>query len=535
MSCFRYAGSSIPRAILFSNLIIIIMKKALLLAILTLSFNAFAQKNRPQSLSSDRDEAIHKMMAGRGLKTPLSLPGERSGQAKYNLKNAPDAVIQLSDSVYYWDYDTDNSGWKFNHKQTGFIYNANNDLIEYKDLIWDGSAWINSIKYIFTYDTHHYWISQTIQQWDGTSWQNMSLISCAYDANFNMTLDSWKFWNNDVWENSSQRTYSYDVNNNLISELFQSGNVSLWENTYLQTFSYDANNNLLSKIVQSWYMGAWVNGTQYIYSYDANNNTLSFLSQDWNDTEWVNSSLYTYDYNENNLMISLKRQGWIDGEWYNNVLYSLSYDGNENLITYLYQGWSWEDSSFVNSELDTYTYNASNEVVSDLFQTWDGSQWINSELYNFGYDINHNNTLSFSRYWNNIAWVKDNQYSASYDENNFLISEATKTYDADGITILYGDSTYYYFRTVMGINDPTSKDKNISIFPNPSTGSFTLSALSSINYIEVYDLNGDCIWSDYDLKRQTSKSIDLSASAKGIYFLKVKSGGVMHSRKIVIQ
>jgi hypothetical protein len=59
---------------------------------------------------------------------------------------------------------------------------------------------------------------------------------------------------------------------------------------------------------------------------------------------------------------------------------------------------------------------------------------------------------------------------------------------------------------------------SIQIYPNPSTGNFTISAAANI---EVYNLIGDLI-----LSENNATSIDLTASPKGMYFVKLNGGRI---------
>jgi PKD repeat protein len=74
---------------------------------------------------------------------------------------------------------------------------------------------------------------------------------------------------------------------------------------------------------------------------------------------------------------------------------------------------------------------------------------------------------------------------------------------------------------VTGIFDSESmieKISSIQIYPNPSTGVFTISAAANI---EVYNLIGDLI-----LSENNATSIDLTASPKGMYFVKLNGGRI---------
>jgi hypothetical protein len=74
----------------------------------------------------------------------------------------------------------------------------------------------------------------------------------------------------------------------------------------------------------------------------------------------------------------------------------------------------------------------------------------------------------------------------------------------------------------------------ISVYPNPSTGKFTLSSDNNLSGIEVFNMSGKRIYSDFILAK-ASKEVDLSKYPKGIYFIKVYKGTKSYNRKVVIQ
>lgn len=70
--------------------------------------------------------------------------------------------------------------------------------------------------------------------------------------------------------------------------------------------------------------------------------------------------------------------------------------------------------------------------------------------------------------------------------------------------------------------------ETITIFPNPTTGIFTIKA-HSIEKTEVFNSNG--IW----ITTSNSKEIDLSQQAKGIYFIKVTTANSVLTQKLIVK
>ena len=297
--------------------------------------------------------------------------------------------------------------------------------------------------------------------------------------------DSIYFWQWDTLANGwLTQPYSkiiniiYDANNNMTSFLSQGWNGSAWVNYYQYTFTYDANNNQTSELSQEWNGSAWVNYWQYTYTYDANNNMTSELDQTWNGSAWVNSyqEIYTYDANNNNTY-TLEQQ--------------------------------WNGNAWVNYSQETYTYDANNNMTSELEQEWDGSTWENS-------------------------W----QGTYTYDANNIGTSEAYKDWNSTGTAITWGDSTYYYFHTVEGINDLLTQQEKSIIEPNPFSTQATIQIYNSSHrnnlQFTLYDVLGREVLQLSIVNNQTT--IQRGNLKNGIYFYKLSSNQQpIDNGKVVIQ
>ena len=280
----------------------------------------------------------------------------------------------------------------------------------------------------------------------------------------------------------------------------------------MYTDSYDANNNEIGYVAQTWNGSAWVNDYQYMQTYDANNNDILSVEQGWNGSTWVNSSQSIYTYNANNIAISEIDQGWNGSAWVNNYQYTYTYDANNNLTNSLTQ--IWNSSAWGNSYLTVYTYNANHKATYYLSQNWNGTSWINA-----GYD------------------------NYTYDADNVERSSATHTYNTAGTKVVSGDSAYYYFTDVLGVNDVKGGSETVKVYPNPSNGRFCI-ALShpaldagSQPIIEVYNVLGENVMTEILRSAQGDNLIDLSSQPGGIYFYRViaNSGNIIGDGKIVIQ
>jgi hypothetical protein len=448
------------------------MKKVLLFAIVALSVNAFAQNNQPPSNSIIN------------LRDMMGLAGKTKsdGRATMNLRQpfklqTPNqgSLIQIFDSVYDWEWDTISNGWMINFKTINYVYDPNNNLISEIDQEKVGTAWVNSRKSTSTYDTKH-----------------------------NRTSILYQIWNDSAWVNSAQHIYTYDVNNNRTSELVQTWKNSTWGNVHEYTYMYDSKNNMISDLFQNWNGSAWVNFYQYEYTYDSNNNQTNELDQQWNGSAWVNSEEYTYTYNVDNKQLSGLVQEWTDSAWVNSTQTNYTYDSSGNLTTIIYKGWN--GSSWIISFQSIFTYDDHNNLTSELDQQWYGGTWVTS-----------------------------GQSFYSYDVDNFQKGSSFRIWNITGTEITNGDSSYFYFHTVLGINELTPQDAGIAVYPNPTNGKFTISSQGDINAVEVYNLLGARISSCANFNGRTSAEIDLSNKSKGMYILNVHCGTKVYNCKIVVQ
>jgi len=549
------------------------MKKSLLIAALAISMNASAQNLPPTSgIHNQRSYEQENIRTGpeeESEKIPGIYPHDKFGKTIHHQTPEQLTAVQLNDSIYTWRWDSNIGGWKIQSRRINIVYDAHKNLIFSLSQNWSGNTWGDIQQNSSTYDPNNNLISSLSQKWDGNEWRiishyrfgydaNNNKISAwgfnplffgidsttwTYDANNNQTGETYIYFNGSAWENVRKTISTYDANKNQTTYIYLTGYDSLWVNTDQEVFSYDANNNLTSYIYQAWNGNDWVNSGQGINTFDAKNNLLSSLRQNWEGTAWINDYQYIDTYDTINNLTSSLYQKWGGNTWVNDHLSNFTYDTNSNLTFSIYQRWSGSIfGAWLNNAQGFYTYDFNNNMTGFLRQNWSGNAWVNYNQLFYTYDMNSNQTSYLEQSWHSNTWVNDYQNTHTYDANNFLLNETDKYFDEFGNIIpiselanWYTDSIQYYLKTITGIKEFRTEDSWVSVFPNPSSGKFSISSKNSIRAIEIYNLVGEKVYSDSEFYPSARIDLDLSKTGKGIYIINIYDGKLLYNRKVDIQ
>jgi hypothetical protein len=487
------------------------MKNALFAAILAFAINAYTQNKQPileikysksntlESIQSRMNEAgfaTSGLNSGNNLLTPGKLQNTEQG-----------SVIQLNDSIYRWQWDAIIPGWKIVYKTNSINYDAN---------------------YNKTSEIEHWW--------DGNSWVIGTLLTQTYDANNNCISYLSKNWNGSGWVNYMKSNYTYDANNNVMDIITQGWIGNSWIKTQQETNTYDANNNLINYGFFYWYNGVLESASHVDYTYDADNNCIGASYQKWNGSAMVNDFRFTSTYDDNNNQISVLHQLWDGNVWIDDWYTTNIFDANNNQTSSI--GQNWDGSAWVDGWINTFTYDANNNQTCCKYESWNGSAWVNGFQYAYTFDANNNQTSYTYQNWDGNTWVNSFQENKIFDADNFMKSKSEKMFNTTGTEVTSGDSTYYYFHTVIsGKNDFPPQEENITLYPSPATNKITISAnklLPGEIRISIVSISGQqLILSRFQNQKQPE--IDVSALSKGIYLVKIWTDKGIETKKLVIQ
>lgn len=356
------------------------------------------------------------------------------------------------DSVLYWYLDGEE--WKYSQRQRNYIYDTENNLLEYINEIFENGNWLNERKYVSTYNGNNI-TSELTQFWENNAWKNAYLIEHEYYLDDSIKKQTFSIWNSIEWELYNGISYEYYPDSNYKKEMFFYSNSS--EYTQVNYYYYNEINQLIQKI-------SWT----------------------WNGTALARTSRTDYEYDQDGFLISSLSQLYVDDE----------------LVP---------DNKWAHVYTDGH-------LIEQIYQDWNGIELQNNIRFTYQYDTQDNMYYAESFFWSESGWVKDAEGYFTYDPNNFLTSEVSKYYM--GSEIVSTDSTHYYYQTPLGIDETRRRSEKIDMYPNPSTGLFTVISNNQIIEVEVFDMSGELIYyNSYQASR--SQRLDLTNFRNGTYLIRL--------------
>lgn len=181
--------------------------------------------------------------------------------------------------------------------------------------------------------------------------------------------------------------------------------------------------------------------------------------------------------------------------------------------------WNTAINSWENSFKYTLTYDAAFNKTSQLFQLWDNvpASWINSENHIYTYDFANNMTVADIQLWQTSTqtWQTQSLANYTYDSNkNEIYREFQFRNELQQMQFSNNEATMYNCTTV-GINETSSLQTAIHLFPNPATTTLHISSAKAFTKTKVLDLNGRT------LLEGTGNDLNITDLNTGVYFVQL--------------
>ncbi len=333
-----------------------------------------------------------------------------------------------------------------------------------------------------------------------------------------------------TWVDSSELLFEYNTNK-LVSELTQRNlQGSQPRPQKLDSFTYNTNGQIKVQRKYHWDLNisAWVPDIFSEHSYNSNNLTELIKYDDYYSLG-INKYNDSFWYNSNN---KLERKVLGDRK---NIRWVYTYNSNGSLNAEIEQRGSnntgWAD--FIRVENTKYDVNGNltENVRSFKSSSQPGWKFINRVTYT--YDVTDQKLLErVSEYWQNSAWQLGGKSIYSYNPNKTVKEVLNQVYNGSGWDN-HSRDLYFYKNSTTGISGVVFSDEGLSIYPNPTTGKFTIETNSTTPLaITILDITGKQV---FNSKSIGDLDIDLSHLPKGVYIVNAKSDKDIKTQKIIIQ
>lgn len=438
---------------------------------------------------------VMEMVSPKGLnqdfkKHPEFSKNNQENKSAKEIKQVLDSMDNTADGMVYY--------------RERYTYNTqgNCTLIEGLHLDEAGTLY-PSFKSEYSYSNTGNMISYTYSYWDEdlNDWYILFKMEYTYsnDLLTNGNMFTWDMDSNE-WDLVIKEEFSYDGQDRLTSILTLVDNNGTWEQEYKEEVSYNT----------AGYAYLWLD-----YYWDPSTST---WTPDLKDEDIFDAN-GDIEMNVESLWDEMQQE-WVDeykSEFVNN--------DNHQILTEVYFEYDLGTMQWVQLGKDEYSYDEQGNIITTITSAWDGTTWI----------LSYKEELSFDYTVSNDEVVYPNEYS-DFEYTHKLTDVMNFIWDE---TWLDDEQYVFYYseKDVNGIGDVSVAE--ISVYPNPSTGVFSLeiSGFGTQFSISVLDFAGRVVAQEEvnNSNNEYKNTLDLSNYSKGVYFLKFSSDIKSDYQKIVIQ
>lgn len=193
-----------------------------------------------------------------------------------------------------------------------------------------------------------------------------------------------------------------------------------WQYIYLQSF--DQNDNILSSTERIQIPNsAFHNVFRHLYAYNLQNTLICDRYQEFqNDSSTVDHHVDTFMYNANNDLDTLLGLTWGQNA---NITFGdklvYTYDNNHNILSQTDLQWDTVAHLWKNVSRSTFSYS-NNLLISKLSELWLGS-WTNDQRDSYTYNANNLQEKDTKQYWQNNTWNDNSRDSNVYLNGNLVL------------------------------------------------------------------------------------------------------------------
>lgn len=262
-----------------------------------------------------------------------------------------DAQKNLTSTVMKMDMDYD--GTLENQTKTTYVYNAQGQMTQQDDFMWDNGAWVKMFVTEYVYNAQGQLIEEILKMDVYGYVMNQGRVLYTYHANGEVETEVTQTFElvSQTYTNAAKTTYEYNGNKQVTVELDQIWEDGKWVNQKRWSNTFDGpDSQVTESLWQEWVDGAWLNIERTVSTYDAKGNEVESVDQLWENGEWVNFSRDLSKYNEDGFPVETITQLWENGEWVNDSRTLSTYPGGTSdvLTEQTYQPGSFALTNYPN-------------------------------------------------------------------------------------------------------------------------------------------------------------------------------------------
>lgn len=366
-----------------------------------------------------------------------------------------------------------------------------------------------------------------IDDWSGTDWDEVARQEATFNVDCLVTTITTLISSVEV----SRSIYSYNSENQVIEIITQINNAGTWVNSSRTQNTYTGN-DLTEEIESSWNGSTWVNSIRTQNTF-AGNNLTEEVESTWNGSSWVNSFRIQNTYAGNNLIEEIE-SNWDGANWvlFSRTLYN--YNASNQLLDDLFQLRNAENTSWENANRTIYTYNASDLLEQEAYQEWNAAipSWDNSELRTYSY-TGSNVSEIISSYWDGFAYLLEDRSLLTYNGDGLIAQIIFQEYDGSDWENTSRITFIYPACQSLSTEDFVTFD--FSFYPNPSNDYLKIVNLPQghpeINYT-IYDMSGRLVKNG---KLNSDFTINTQNMTDGLYVLKLSDESSSVAKQLVVK
>lgn len=314
-------------------------------------------------------------------------------------------------------------------------------------------------------------------------------------------------------------------------------NVRLYQGStstsYLFDYLWDSNNKLLGLDLKFNLGGQEIVVTELRLTRDAQGNVIEELVKELDQpgSPLKNSERVTYTYNAQNQMLTEVSEDWDDNvspaAWVKNSKSVYEY-ANGKLATQLDSFWT-TNNVYVFQEKITYEYNANGKLVRNYQKDqFDVETGRTTFTYNSaGYLIEELNETK-----SGSIYSMNSKDSIILDASNMITQQFAYSFDFTLNKVVLNERMNA-LGSAVGIFTGNKLLKQLLAYPNPTQGVLNINLNGNTDKsVEVFNVLGDKVM-ELELN-STQNSIDLSALDNGIYTIRVNSTQGNYQNKIIL-